>query len=167
MATASGVVEKIVSKPTRTGGTAYSFVIEGKWYGHAFDKPAFVEGDNISFDYKENGNFNNANPKSVKIVASEPAAKGGPAPAKGGYQNNQVAIQYQASRNAAIHAVEAAVAGGIVPLPAKKADQYDAYLALIDDLTNRYHMDTDQVVTAGGVYPDEFEQAMASSDGFE
>lgn len=167
MAQAQGTVEKIKERATRNGGNAYSFVIEGTWYGYGFEKPNFGEGDTISFDYKENGNFKNVNPKSVqKVQAPEPApAAGGgsPAPARN-YGSNQVAIQYQASRNAAIEAVNMALQADALPLPAKKGDKFDALLALIDDVTVRFHVATDKVVHDGGVYPEELEQQMAQDD---
>ena len=168
MAQAQGTVEKIVQKPTRNGGTAYSFVIDGTWYGHGFDAPKFGEGDTISFDYQQNGNFKNVNAKSVQKVqapaAQEPAQ--GAAPARN-YGSNQVAIQYQASRNAAIEAVGLALQADALPLPAKKGDKFDALLALISDVTVQFHAATDKVVADGGVYPEELEQQLASHDSFE
>lgn len=50
----------------------------------------------------------------------------------------QQVIQLQASRNAAIAVCSAALAQGVLPLPAKKADAFDAFLAAIDEVTQRY-----------------------------
>jgi hypothetical protein len=50
----------------------------------------------------------------------------------------QQVIQLQASRNAAIAVCSAALAQGILPLPAKKADAFDTFLAAIDEATQRY-----------------------------
>lgn len=50
----------------------------------------------------------------------------------------QRAIQYQSSRNAAIELVSAALTAGAVALPAAKAKQWDALLALVDTVTERF-----------------------------
>lgn len=50
----------------------------------------------------------------------------------------QQVIQLQASRNAAISVCSAALSAGILPVPAKKADAFDAFLAAIDEVTQRY-----------------------------
>lgn len=50
----------------------------------------------------------------------------------------QKAIQYQSSRNAAIELVSAALTAGAVALPAAKAKQWDALLALVDTVTERF-----------------------------
>jgi len=50
----------------------------------------------------------------------------------------QKAIQFQASRNAAIAAVGVLLTNGAVSLPTKKAEQMDAVLELIDKITARY-----------------------------
>lgn len=50
----------------------------------------------------------------------------------------QQVIQLQASRNAAISVCSAALAAGILPVPAKKADAFDAFLAAVDEVTQRY-----------------------------
>lgn len=54
----------------------------------------------------------------------------------------QKRIQLQASRNSAIATASAALAAGILPVPAKKADAFDAFVAVIDELTERYNNQT-------------------------
>lgn len=164
MSQVTGTVEKIMTRPTSTGGTAYNVNVGGEWYGHGFNAPKFVEGDSISFSFQSQGKFKNMQPHSVAVVAA-PAA----APASGGGggsrpNNTQLAIQYQASRNAALHFLEVAVAAGAVPLPTKKSDQYEALLAVVDDVTNQFHVKTSEVVENGGVYPSGLDSARAQED---
>lgn len=155
-------------------GNAFNIRVDDDWYGYGFNKPAFNKGDTISFDFQQRGNFKNVDAKTVQVGASAPAqqaapASGGSAPAKSGrdFGANQVAIQYQASRNSAIALVSAALAAGEVTLPTKKGDRLDALLALVDDLTDQYHAKTDQVVKAGGVILEGMEQAVVTDDGEE
>lgn len=51
-------------------------------------------------------------------------------------------IQFQASRNAAIAALDSMLKVEAVKLPAKQADKYDAYLELLDTLTERFNGQT-------------------------
>lgn len=53
----------------------------------------------------------------------------------------QKTIQYQAARNSAIAAMDVAVSQGIVELPKTKGKSYDAFLAYIDHLTDRFFAD--------------------------
>lgn len=59
-------------------------------------------------------------------------------------------IQYQASRNAAIAALESMLRVEAVKLPAKQADKYDAYLALLDTLTEQFNQQTTDLGSGGG-----------------
>lgn len=56
----------------------------------------------------------------------------------------QATIQYQASRNAAIHLVDVLVKNELVKLPpvSKMADRYDATLALVETLTAKFQEET-------------------------
>lgn len=51
-------------------------------------------------------------------------------------------IQFQASRNAAIAALDSMLKVEAVKLPPKQADKYDAYLELLDTLTGRFNGQT-------------------------
>lgn len=171
MNTVTGIVKKIKATP-RGRGTAYNFVMDDdNWYGHGFAPPKFKENDKVTFSYEVNGNFKNVDPRTVKVEqapAQESYKQGGDSrPQKaGGYQNNQVAIQYQASRNSAIAVVQMALEAGSLPLPTKKADQFDAILSIVDDLTVQFHVKTDKVVENGGVVLEELEQAIVTEDNF-
>lgn len=68
--------------------------------------------------------------------------------------DRQLSIHYQSSRNAAIALVDAALkAGDIIALPAKKADKFDALLALVDRVSERYFLALEDVIKAGGITP--------------
>jgi hypothetical protein len=58
-------------------------------------------------------------------------------------------IQFQASRNAAIAAVDIALKNDCLPLPQKKGDRLDAVLAVIAEVTERFNYETDCVANPG------------------
>lgn len=152
-------------------GKAYNFVLlengQETWYGHGFAPPKFNEGDSVTFTWQPNGNFKNVDARSVQVTPAQqqapaPTQQAAPAAQNSGrnFGNNQIAIQYQASRNSAISTLGLMLEHNLVSLPSKKADQYDATLALLDDLTTRFHVQTDDVVKKGGVVLEELEQAI-------
>lgn len=163
MSSTTGVVERATSKPVGArGNLAYSLKVNGEWYGHGFTKPGCAEGDNVTFNWQQKGNFKNVDENSLKVVAVEAAQAGAP-PANGGYNNNkQLAIQYQSSRNSALQLIEMALQHDALPLPAKKGERLDAIAAAVDAWTAEYHMATDSVVAKGGVFPSDLESALAN-----
>lgn len=166
MSQVNGTVQKIQERPAGSG-VAYNINVNGQWYGHGFAKPKFSEGDNISFTYTQNGRFMNIDVRSIQISAGASAPAKGGGGKSGGYQSPQLAIQYQASRNSAIALVDILLKSAAVPLPTKKADQYEAVLALVEELTNTFHTKTDKVVENGGVYDSELESRLAGQGDFE
>lgn len=170
MSTTTGLVKKIHQR-----GKAFNFVVLENgaevWYGHGFQPPKFSEGDNITFEWEQKGNFKNVTPNTVQ-VSSAPATTQQAAPtaarAGGGqnYGNTQIAIQYQASRNSAISLADVMLKAGALPLPTKKGEQYDAILNIVDDLTTQFHVKTDKAVANGGVVLEELEQAIVNNDDF-
>jgi hypothetical protein len=166
MSNTTGVIARVMQR-----GQATNFVIDDVWYGAGFDAFAFKEGDTVSFSWVAKGNFKNVT-KGSMVAASGAAPSAAPqaqssAPAPAGRPSNtQVAIQYQASRNAAIAFVELAATLDAVPLPAKKGDRFDALQALVDDVTTSYHIGTDTVVKNGGVSFEEMEKPLVNGDDF-
>lgn len=80
---------------------------------------------------------------------------GGSSPSRGGYRKDltdpvQVSITQQSARNAAIELVKVALQHDACPLPAKKADKFDALLDLVDTVAERYYLQTTEVAKAGG-----------------
>ena len=166
MSTVTGTVEKI-----HANAKAYNIVVNDEWYGYGFKtdgEPNFNEGDTISFDFKANGKFKNINKSSIQVNPA--AASTGGATSSGSatrVDTRQLAIQYQSSRNAAIQLAGVMLEAGALPLPAKKGDQYDAVIAVVDDLTNKFHCECDAVVENGGITFEDFGAGAAQSGGFE
>lgn len=165
MTTVTGVVKKVWENQVNTkrgASTAYSVQLtSGDRISAGFQVPPCKEGDSITAEVE--GQYNNlvkgtlavvdsAQPSPTPAEASSPPSagrsQGSPSPRAGG---TQLAIQYQASRNSALHAVEIAVSAGAVSLPQKKGAQLDALLSLIDEVTLRYQAATDDVVEHGGI----------------
>lgn len=173
MSQVTGIVEQIRENQTASG-TAYNVRVSGEWYGAGFQAPQFQEGQTIAFDWQQKGRFKQLYPKSVQVVQAQPQQQPAPqqqssAPTSKGrdWGANQLAIQYQSARNAAIHLVEVLLANNALPVPAKKADQMDAVVAAVDDLTNQFHTKCDKVVKNGGVFDEELEQRLGTPDDFE
>ena len=166
MSQVTGTVEKI-----HENAKAYNIVVNDEWYGYGFKTdgaPNFNEGDNISFNFRANGKFKNIDKQSIQV--NGPAASTGGTASNGGttrVDTRQLAIQYQSSRNAAIELTSALLQAGALPLPAKKGEQYDAVIAVVDDLTVKFHSECDTVVENGGITFEDFGAGAAQSGGFE
>lgn len=156
MSNVTGVVDRIYDN-----GKAYNLCMGDVWYGYGFKSdgaPEFSEGQTISFDYVDRGKFKNINKASIKVEqAAQPGGDAGASKGTGRVDARQLSIQYQSSRNAAIELVGIMLQNSAVSLPAKKAEQFDAVVALVDDLTVKFHNDVDKTVEDGGVVPAEFE----------
>jgi hypothetical protein len=170
MAMVQGTVEKVNAKPLASGRDAgklsFSFKLaEGQqWYGCYTNDPKVAVGECISFDAKANGEYVNCDIKTIKrlensngaasnsnVVPVGAGGAGAAAPVKNMYDTRQAAIQFQASRNAAIAVLELAQACGAVKLPAKESDKLDALLALVDEITVRYDKATTEACEQPGV----------------
>ncbi len=150
----TGIIERKTSamRNTRNGSVeVFSLQINGEWYGCGFKKlPAGAEeGANISFSYDQNGEYKNLNATTVTVVSAAAAPPaGGSAPARGNAgDDRQRVIVYQSARNAAIEAFAAMSAADAIALPTKKGDKYDAAMAFIVELTDRFHVDAMAVYT--------------------
>jgi len=156
MSKVTGIIEKVWENAvkTRTGhATAYSIVVEGTKYSCGFKlPPGVVEGANVSFGTVVNGNYTNADTKTMEVLAPPTAHTATPAP-KGGTsaEARQEVIVYQSSRNAAIAVVDIMERAGAIKLPAKQADKYDAMVALVGLLTDEFHCDAMDVYTGNMV----------------
>lgn len=70
-----GIVAKISEKSTRNGGTMYNICLncndtqQDEWFGHGFDQPIFFEGDEVSFEVEQKGQYYNVVVDTVQIVA--------------------------------------------------------------------------------------------------
>jgi hypothetical protein len=166
MSYAQGTVQRIATKQTKTGGTAWNVQLRSSktgdvaWFGCGFMEPPFKEGDEVQFTYS--GQWKTIERESVKILSRRPSQPGNtgnqqysrqPAANSGkdAYWKNKEErdikkdeiIQRQACRNTAIAFVDLALKHDAVALPTKKADRYDALLALTEEvaieLYNRNH----------------------------
>lgn len=155
-----GKVNKVFQKNGR-----YSICIDDVWYGGPNAgkvKPDCNDGDQVEFEFTANGNFKNIT--SINVVgggATSPASSNTSAPAG----SRDVAILHQSCRKDAIALVAAALEASAMPLPAKNADKLDAVLAMVDDLTGRFFIDTTEVIAAGGVDASDIVPDAAGVDG--
>lgn len=136
---AKGLLKKISAKSgTSKHGpwTAYSFLLEENgeevWYRYGFEAPTVTEGSVVMFSYNEDGKGNKKVDGDVKVdkTASRKAA------VKGSSRDDSIVRQ-----NACTHATKVAhdlVSLGLVSMPKTKNKGYDAYLELIDELTDRF-----------------------------
>lgn len=139
-------------KVSERGGIYSVQMDDGNWYGFYKNNPGNIQGKVITFSWEQKGSFRNGNAKTIKIdEAASVSTSSNRSSAASAYDGRQVAIQYQASRNAAIAFVGMALQAGAVVLPTKKQDQLDAIAALVEHYTNIYHISTDAVISNGGV----------------
>lgn len=160
-----GQIKRIITRKAGSG-TAYTLqLMDGKYYGAGFKPPACSEGDTVSFEYFENkAGYTQIVDGSIKTVEGAPAAapQGQAAPNVGGQGKTgywdekekrdlrtQKAIQYQASRNAAIDVAKMALEHDCLSLGQKKADKLDVLLAFIDETTDRFNQDVSDITENG------------------
>lgn len=166
------IIEGVVQKVSKRGN-ATNILVNEQWYGCGFNGVPCQEGDQISVPVTQNGRFLNADVKNMQILgrgntapqqqqaprqyadSGKQAYGGGKKASGGGFSRKmddpvQISIVQQSARNAAIQAVQLAAQLEAVPLPAKKADKFDALLALVDQVTERYFKSTQQVASDGG-----------------
>ena len=184
MAVQSGTVEAVAQKvkvfDTKYGPKCHrNFKLDdGKWYTLMWDDPEVPgvnRGARVSFMFKEkqNGKYTNleVEKKTLEVEGGQDVRdsninnnSGGSPRVAAPVNNTQLAIQHQASRNSAIAIVTCAVEQGLVKLPTKQADKYDAVLALVDNLTARFNDDTSRVVQTGVLPTIKEEEQQEESD---
>lgn len=147
---ASGVVQTVVNRGSNT-----SLNINGEWFGCWNYTPDCSEGDTISFEYEEKPKgdrvFKNIKTGTVSVVGAATATTAVPKPASTGhsYAARDVSIQYQSSRKDALQVLPILLEAGAVSLPTKKDAKYDAALAILEELTNRFYVDIQNCVANG------------------
>ena len=132
-----GVVEFV--KPNSAG--FYSIKLPDAWYGTGSKSdPGLKQGDVVKFEWEANGNFRNIKKNTLTKVEGA-QAQGSSQPKGGGWvpdEDRQKSIVYQSSRANAIETIKVAQAAGILPLPAKKGDAFEALISLVDELTVKF-----------------------------
>lgn len=153
-----GVVKWAGGKDIK-GRTYFSFNlvdIDG-FFRCGTNDPKVSAGDTVSFAYEIDPKWGNqVDTKSIEVVDSAPTtttktpAAGGKAVGRDEYWANKEAadvdrqkiISLQAATNIATNIVTAALAAEVLALPAKKAEKFDALLAMVntvaDSLVVRY-----------------------------
>jgi hypothetical protein len=135
------MVSEIKAFPTKTGAMMYTMIVDGNRYGCGNKPPSAKAGDTVSFTATQNGNFLNADTRTLSVVANAAAAVqqvGGlakPAATAGGDYKQDV-ISRQSSYNTAIAFVAAVVAAGALPGTTAKttpAEKYALLEALVDE----------------------------------
>ena len=152
-----GVVKWAGGKDIK-GRTYFSFnlVDVDDFFRCGTNDPKVNKGDSISFEYEIDPKWGNqVDTKSVKVSDSAPKQKSAASPSGSGigrdeyWANKEAAdvdrqkiISLQAATNIATNIVVAALQAEVLPLPAKKAEKFDALLAMVeqvaDDLVVRY-----------------------------
>lgn len=164
------IVKRVISRKTARGTMAYTLELQnGGFIGAGFDAPQCDEGDQISYQWETNQRgYKQIIKGSINVIGSGPAPAQRPqqansAPVSGGGATKQSyweekekrdlrtqgAIQYQASRNAAIQVATAALQHDCISLGTKKAEKADILLAFIDELTDRYNKDVTDFMDNG------------------
>lgn len=175
-------------------GNATNIQVNGQWFGCGFNGVPCKKGDQVQFDVVQNGQYANCKVETMQILgAAQPQAQqtntysGGAKKSYGGQQRapggsvaaskddywtkkeerdvvTQTVIQLQASRNAAIAVCSSALAAGILPVPAKKADAFDAFLAAVDEVTQRYEASSGAKRAGGDPFADNSGAVEAGDD---
>ena len=151
-------VQGLVESKRKNDAGYWSVKLGGEYFGAVKYEPKFNEGDEVAFDYTENGKYKNMTFGTVKVLesaSSANAAANASAPATGG--NNKVdwdgkdkRITFLACRKDALEVLKVAVSQDALTLPTKKADKLEAIILLVDELANRLY---------SGVYDEPFKEA--------
>lgn len=186
MAQVTGVVAALTPRQWN-GKTFHNVKLDnGTTYGFGAANPNCNVGDTVTFDAEMNDK-GYWNAKWCKVISSggavpqqqapqqqqAPRPQGAPsrqqsAAAKDSYWDDkakkddlrELGMAVAGARNSAIALASAAVAHGIVPLPAKKSDQLEAFKLLINDLTTEFYVNTEKAKKDGGLFPDEVGTAL-------
>lgn len=162
-----GQVKRVIARKAGSG-TAYSIQLsDNMYYGNGFKSPDCSEGDTVQFEYYNNkAGYTQIAEGTLKVVEGAPVAapqgQAQAAPAAGGQSKTgywdekekrdlktQRAIQYQASRNAALEVAKMALEHDCLSLGQKKADKLDILMAFVDETTDRFNKDVTDFTTTG------------------
>jgi hypothetical protein len=140
---------------------------EDGFFGCGISDPKVKKGDTIEFDYEIVNGRASVVVDSINLLSSAPSDRadsyggsgGQPGKANGGgggnaqywedktkrdienddYRRaNDIRIQYQSARNAAITVTDLLVKAGAIIIPEKKGSGYDVIMGKIEDLTNEF-----------------------------
>lgn len=161
----TGKVNKIDSITTAMG-VMYNVNVDGTRYGFGKQKPNFNEGDVITFDFTQKGQYKNIVPSTVEVkkdvVVPIKTSNNSTGNSKDDYWaqkeqrdvGTQRGIQQQSARNAAIAFIIPLATAGLIKLPAKAEDKLSAVASLVDEFTDRYYNAT-QLAISGEYQPED------------
>lgn len=149
MTKVTGIIEKIWENQTKAG-TTYAYVVDNQRYGSYKTKLKAREGDNVSFEAEQNGNFWNIDTKTFRVLEAKPStstAGAGTSTAYVGKRDGAVqdAINYQSARKDALQLLDILASNNVVDFGTEKASgpkKWAAALAYVDKLTQRFFEDT-------------------------
>lgn len=170
MSEVSGFVAKIITTPWQDK-TLYGFTLDGdeRLFATGLDKPSFNPGVKVAFDTNKVKGRWQVKAKDVKVFASE-ARPAFPGKAANGKQQQDPeywdkkdrVIERQSCRNSAIELVGILIANQAVKLPASADKKYDAVIALVDSLVERFTEDNERV-RSGNAEVDPYANVTTSS----
>lgn len=143
MSTVTGVIQSITTKSTRVGEMA-DISVAGQRYGAGLQKYLKAkEGDYVTFEVEENGNFKNVARNSLKVSKNKPPAEAlAEAKATGtkgnAYDQRQDAISRQAASNTAIAWLGLLQGMEAINIPATQAKSKGGSMAYLDTLRKEY-----------------------------
>lgn len=142
---AEGVVQEVRAYQTKAG-QMYSIKMNGVDYSTGKTKPEVTGGDRISLTYVENGQYKNADLRSITVLQkqAEPSVgtkeiqQGSP---YGKSSEQQIIISRQAARNTAIQYLELLRNVEAIPFPASAGTpkkRFDIMAILLEQLTQDF-----------------------------
>lgn len=134
MSKVSGVLEKAY----RNDRGYYSVKVGETWYGTFKDNYAELEGNNVTFEAEQKGKFWNVK-GPIAVDESKQSASSSPNAASVPAGDRQQSIVLQSSYKTAAEVLGDMLAAEMLTIPAKKADKYDAYLGLLDELATHIY----------------------------
>lgn len=149
MAKTSGIVTQVRSRETKVG-TMYDLVVNGISYGAGKYPPRDIkDGDFVTFEFTENGNFKNLVPRSLRkddapAPAAVSAAKAETRTVVAQTDKRQETISKQANLNTAIALVQLQLSNGGLKFPAnaKPAAIFEAIEGAVFDTAQRLYNHT-------------------------
>ena len=149
MSQVTGVVTDIPQITTKCGKTMYSIVVNGDRFGIGMYPPKCSVGDTVTFTMSMNGQYKNAEPKTIVVSAGVPrqdvaqvgktAEAAGPVRGYGKSDEVQDTISKQSALNTAIAFVKLAQEAGALPAPAKAKDKLEALDAIVKQYAREFY----------------------------
>lgn len=147
--------------------TAYSIAVDTgvkdwTWIRYGFKAPEAKEGSviKVEVDADDKGNLQAVAGSLVVDKSAKPTVATAVAAGKDAVQDS---IVRQNATGIAIRVVKDMIDLGILPLPKTKADQYDAYLKYIDEVTDRFFLANRNAKTVDDVRKDAPEEEQADT----